>query len=129
MNRLLYSFLSALILLLGSCQTTQSQNVLIPQEFSAKMLNTAGATILDVRTPSEFKDGHLPQSINIDWNSEGFNKNVQVLDKTKPVFVYCHSGRRSEAAAKYMRKEGFLQVYELAGGIDAWMTEDMPLGN
>ena len=76
--------------------------------------------VLDVRTPDEFAEGHLVGAKNIDWNGQDFAINVNALDKSKPVMVYCRSGRRSADAAKYLRENGFANVYELEGGIQAW---------
>lgn len=76
--------------------------------------------ILDVRTPSEFNEGYIDGARNINWSSQDFAINVGALDKSKPVMVYCRSGRRSAEAAKYLRENGFTSVYELEGGIEAW---------
>ena len=75
--------------------------------------------LLDVRTPEEFAENHLPGAINIDWRGEAFSEKVQVLDKARPVLVYCRSGRRSAEAAKTMDGIGF-KTYNMKGGILAW---------
>ncbi len=63
---------------------------------------------------------------NIDWNGDDFAKQIALLDKSKPVFVYCLSGGRSSAAAKQMRSDGFNEVYELNGGIMKWRGANLP---
>ena len=75
--------------------------------------------LLDVRTPEEFAENHLPGAINIDWRGEGFSEKAQKLDKARPVMVYCRSGRRSAEAAKTMDGIGF-KTYNMKGGILAW---------
>lgn len=80
------------------------------------MKELSNASILDVRTPSEFSKGHLINALNYDWNGNEFDKQIAPLDKSKPVFVYCLSGGRSSSAANKMRSSGFTQVYEMDGG-------------
>lgn len=67
-----------------------------------------GAVILDVRTPQEFAQGHVPKSRNIplDTLSSQFSK----LDRTKPILVCCASGARSGMAKSMLEKAGFTQV-------------------
>ncbi|MDP2876665.1 MAG: rhodanese-like domain-containing protein [Holophaga sp.] len=67
-----------------------------------------GTVILDVRTPQEFAQGHVPESRNIplDTLSSHFAK----LDRTKPILVCCASGARSGAAKAMLEKAGFTRV-------------------
>lgn len=79
------------------------------------------AVILDVRTPEEFEEGYIKNAklINIQ-NPENFMNEIEKLDKSKPYYVYCRSGRRSEMACQIMDKSGFDQAYNLIGGILEW---------
>ena len=73
--------------------------------------------LLDVRTPQEFKDGAIPNSINLDFFSrQQFMEGLEKLDKCEPVYVYCAAGGRSNKAAQIMKKMGFEKIYDLAGG-------------
>lgn len=126
MQRIFYTFFIAAMIAFVSCSNAQSNYVLHPKEFSAKLQQSNTASLIDVRTPEEYADGHLPNAINIDWSNDMFSKQVATLDKSKPVFVYCHSGRRSSAAAKAMRKAGFIEVYELQDGIVGWEEDKLP---
>lgn len=129
MKRYLFLFLAATIYISSGCSNGQSQTSetnLPPKEFLSKINQTQSPEILDVRTPEEFSKGHLANARNIDWNSNDFQDKVSGLDKSKPVFVYCLSGKRSAAAASLMRSEGFKQVYELNGGIMKWRAENLP---
>ncbi|RFS24622.1 thioredoxin [Chitinophaga silvatica] len=86
-----------------------------------KGIQQAGVQIFDVRTAGEFSTGHLPNALQADYTKQDeFKSRVQYLDKQKPVYVYCLSGGRSSAAAKWMRENGFANVVELQGGINAW---------
>ena len=94
----------------------------------AKSVSQAGAQVLDVRTPSEFNSGHLKNALWADWlNKQQFFERVQYIDRNKPVYVYCLSGGRSRAAANWMRSNGFTNVIELSGGINAWKFNNLPL--
>ena len=86
-----------------------------------KMLEENPGTVLDVRTPDEYKQGNIEGSVLIDWYSPDFATKAAELDKDKPVYVYCHVGGRSSSAMKKLTKElGFTEVYNLKGGIVAW---------
>jgi thioredoxin 1 len=115
--------------LFNSCMNGQTQNLktsLSATEFASKMKELPGAPIVDVRTSDEFSKGHLVNALNYDWNGNEFEKQVSVLDKAKPVFVYCLSGGRSNSAAENMRTAGFKEVYELSGGIMKWRGANLP---
>lgn len=96
------------------------------KEFKSAIEANASAPIVDVRTPEEFEKGHLSNSHNIDWNSNGFENKVIGFDHDKPIFVYCLSGSRSAAAAEKMRSLGFKQVIELEGGMMQWRAANFP---
>lgn len=78
--------------------------------------------LIDVRTPQEYKDGHIPKAKNIDIYNDDFMQKASVLDKFKPVYIYCHSGVRSMEAAKKLKNVGF-KVYNLNDGIKGWEKE------
>lgn len=106
--------------LMVSCSFAQKGNPLSPKEFSKSMAAAPDAQLIDVRTPEEYDEVHIDDAMNIDWNGDNFEEEAGTLDKTKPVYVYCRSGKRSAAAAEKMRAMGFTTVYDLRGGILAW---------
>lgn len=79
---------------------------------------TPSAVLLDVRTPEEYREGHIPGSKNVPLQSldkvTGF-----VNNQDTPVFVYCHSGARSSQAVKALRRMGYNNVKNI-GGIAAY---------
>ena len=76
--------------------------------------------LLDVRTQDEFDEGHIAGSILVDVGDADFvDKAAAVLDKQRPVAVYCRSGRRSARAARLLTDQGFM-VTNLNGGVLAW---------
>lgn len=102
---------------------------LTPVEFADKIKELPSAPILDVRTPDEFSGGHIENALNYNWKGSEFDKQIAPLDKSKPVFIYCLSGGRSSAAATKMRTDGFVEVYELSGGMMNWRSQNMPETN
>lgn len=104
----------------------QDKEKLSIDEFEVKLHQTPESQLVDVRTPEEFKKNHVKGALNVNINSDEFEKQVAALDKTKPVMVYCLSGGRSAKAAEYMRKQGFKEVYEMEGGMMQWTAQKKP---
>lgn len=114
--------LFCLCMLFISCngQSKKEFNSIKPEAFAQKIKSTPEPQILDVRSPKEYSDQHLDNAKNINWNSDDFDQKVAQLDKSKPVFVYCLSGGRSNKASIRLAEMGFKEVYEMDGGIVKW---------
>lgn len=69
--------------------------------------------LLDVRTPTEYRQLRIKDSQNVDFYN-GFERQVEKLDKSKVYLVFCASGGRSQAAASLMRQKGF-EAYNVGG--------------
>lgn len=119
--------LAGATLILASCGSGSGDNAAYKSgnvKMADSLISASGdEQIVDVRTPEEFAEGHIEGAQNIDWKNSDFAINVQALDKSKPVLVYCHSGNRSKSAAEYLSNNGFTAVYELEGGMSAWEAE------
>ncbi len=100
----------------------KAQTTLSTDDFQGKLSNATHAQLLDVRTPQEYKEGHLNNSLNIDYKSSDFREKIKSLDKTKPVFVYCLAGSRSAAAAEILHENGFKEIYDMKGGYLKWTS-------
>jgi rhodanese-related sulfurtransferase len=81
-------------------------------------LQGAGASVIDVRTPSEFAQAHLPNAVNVPL--ETLQQAAATWGKDRPIVVYCATGARSANAAAYLAAHGFTKVYDLSGGIASW---------
>jgi len=126
MKKLLFSILAALGLF-ANAQAQSEVEVLEPQAFIERVKADTSAIILDVRQPEEFAEGHLAQAINLDWlNQTVFINGLAKLNKQKTYYVYCRSGRRSQAAAGKLKAEGF-QVIDLKGGYLHWVELGLPV--
>ena len=87
--------------------------------------NDNNLTLLDVRTPDEFKhDGHIAEAELIPLGQ--LAQNLNMLDKSKKVLVYCRSGSRSVAAARILGNKGFV-VINMSGGMMAWKSDKLPV--
>lgn len=89
-------------------------------DFYNKITSDKLAVIIDVRTPDEYRDGHIPNSILIDIYNPKFPQKITELDKTKNYYIYCRSGNRSYHAGVFMLSEGFNFVSHLEDGIISW---------
>ena len=126
MPRRLASLILVFLLAFAGSNAQQPGSSLPVADFADRVKHLPGAPVVDVRTPGEFVNGHLAAALNYDWNGGNFDNQVVALDKSKPVFVYCMSGKRSAAAAARMRTLGFREVYDMQGGMIAWRAAGLP---
>ncbi len=85
----------------------------------AREMVANGAQLVDVRSPQEFGMGAIPGSKNVPLQS--IHAAEQVLDKSKPVIVYCASGMRSEQAKGVLSQLGFDAVHNL-GSVNKYLS-------
>tara|TARA_B100000686_G_scaffold33209_1_gene34864 strand:+ start:4659 stop:5042 length:384 start_codon:yes stop_codon:yes gene_type:complete len=79
--------------------------------------------LIDVRTLEEVNDSKIPNSINIDYYHNSFEKSLDSLDKNFNYFIYCRSGNRSMKTVNILKSKGFENAFNLQGGIIAWKEE------
>ncbi len=103
-----------------STPQSESINEDVNVEKFAKLVMKENGQVLDVRTPEEWEGGTIKNATKMNFFDADFKTQLDKLDKTKPVYVYCKAGGRSSKAAKQMSKMGFTTVYNLVGGITAW---------
>lgn len=94
---------------------------------AVQLINHQDALVLDVRDDSEYAAGHLPNSKHIP--SEKIEERWVELQKfkEKPIVVIYRGGIRSNHASLVLKKNGFSQVFNLMGGIDAWKRASLPI--
>lgn len=86
----------------------------------AELIADTNVVVLDVRTASEYAEGHIERAINIDFKQDDFlEKAKATLPTNKTIAVYCRSGKRSANAADILSAEGY-KIVNLKGGIIAW---------
>ncbi len=86
-----------------------------------------GVTVIDVRTPEEFAEGHIDGATMIDFYTDTFNDEIAALDPNGTYLLYCRSGNRSGQAATLMQQLGFEQVYDMQGGVVEYGSQGLPL--
>lgn len=99
-----------------SISAVELQNVLTTQP---------SATVIDVRTPVEFAEVHVPQARSVPLD-ELIPGSLQ-LAKDQPIYLLCRSGQRATKAAEKFAKEGFMQPIIIAGGTLAWIDANLPV--
>ena len=92
----------------------------VSAETFAEAVATEGVVVIDVRTPAEFAEGHLPGAVNINVEDPGFAAQVAALDAAGEYAVYCRSANRSRVAIDFMTQSGVTGTVGLEGGISAW---------
>ena len=109
-----------------SCQSKQTFRSVDVDEF-AKVIADTAYVLLDVRTATEYAEGHIPGThFNIDVLQEGFESEaVKVLEDKKKVALYCRSGNRSKNAARILSEKGY-EVIELSTGFKGWKAAGKP---
>jgi len=113
----------------GEAGDMAGQKNVSPAE-AAKLMKENGPdpefVVLDVRTPKEYRDGHLEGAVMIDYRSNGFREKLETLDRGKTYLVYCRTGRRSGSAISMMEEMGFTRIYHLSDGIKVWKEKGFP---
>ena len=123
MRKLLSVFLAAI--LLAGCSAPKgaaSYRQISMDEAITMMEEESGYIILDVRTPEEFADKHIPGAVNIPNETIGTEKIPELPDKDQLILVYCRSGNRSKQASEKLAALGYTNVVEF-GGINSWPGE------
>jgi rhodanese-related sulfurtransferase len=103
-------------------QTENQFRVIEPEKFEQE-IQQEEVQLVDIRTPKEFKEGHIEGARNIDFLAEGFLKGFEALDKEKPLYIYCRSGNRSLKASAILSEAGFENITDLKGGYKAWTAK------
>ena len=129
MTRILYYsiIMGIFAMLFGACQASQKIESVDSATFKERISGASEVQLLDVRTAEEFAEGHLESAINIDVHALDFTKRVsEKLDKSRPIYLYCRSGKRSMAAAKTLAQEGYT-IVNLKSGILGWIEAGYPV--
>ena len=92
-----------------------------------KLIKEGKVTIIDVRTPDEYRTGHISGAKVVDFTENDFETEIGKLDRSKSYLVHCASGNRSGKALATFKKLGFAQVYHLDGGMRAWEAASKPV--
>ena len=115
-----------LFLLVAGCaapaESEASYRQVSMDEAIAMMEEKNDYIILDVRTPEEFAEKHIPDAINIPNETIGTEEIPELPDKEQLILVYCRSGNRSKQASEKLVRLGYTNIVEF-GGINDWPGE------
>ena len=122
--------LSVLVTACSSSTDTQSIDLVSPADAAQVIADDpAGLVILDIRTLDEFNEARLADAIMVDFYAVDFADQLDALDKKVAYVMYCRTGNRSSDAVKTMKDLGFVEVYEIDGGIVNWIDQGYPIEN
>lgn len=101
-------------LLLFSCTEKKEQQVYkITADQMLEAIENESIQLIDVRTKEEFSNGKIENAQNICITNSDFIAKAELLDKNKPVYLYCKSGGRSAKAAAVLKEMGFKVIYDM----------------
>ena len=121
MKRFFTILMGMLGMVTTSCAQADSIRSVKADEFE-KEIKDRHVQLVDVRTADEYAGGFIAGALNIDvFDGQFMQKADKALDKAKPVYVYCRSGKRSMSAARKLARAGY-RVVTLEGGIMGWQA-------
>ncbi len=123
MKRILPIFLAALLLVGCAAPAEEITYRQVNMDEAITMMEEgSGYIILDVRTPEEFAEKHIPGAINVANETIGTDEIPELPDKDQLILVYCRSGNRSKQASEKLVALGYTNIVEF-GGINDWPGE------
>jgi rhodanese-related sulfurtransferase len=127
MKTILILILVFTVSLWAACQSAAPEKAEIKQvsvEQANEVVAKNNVQFIDVRTVEEYKSGHATKAVNMPL--DGLENELAKLDKNKPVYVICQSGKRSQKGSEILNQAGFKEVYNITGGTSAWMGANLP---
>lgn len=96
-------------------------------DFETKINSDSGYILVDVRTPKEYRNGHMKNAVNVSYFNSWFTDSIKKLDRNKTIYMYCQTQHRSPLASRKMKKMGFKKIIDLKGGFMKWENKQMPI--
>ena len=108
---------------------TRTITEVTPDEAALLMKGNPGpALVLDVRTPDEFAEGHIPGAKNVDFLGDDFDKQIAALPADRPLIVHCAAGNRSsKAVLKISTLLKPMRIFHLKSGFNGWKAAGKPV--
>jgi molybdopterin/thiamine biosynthesis adenylyltransferase/rhodanese-related sulfurtransferase len=98
-----------------------------PSDLQRRLIAGEPVTIIDVRDPDEYREGHIEPATNISRGFLEFRIGSAVADSATPIVLYCQTGLRSVLAAKALQDLGYRNVINLQGGFQKWAQSGLPV--
>lgn len=99
------------------------------EDFSRLINADSDYILVDVRTPKEYRKGHMKNAVNVSYFHNWFADSIAKLNREKTIYMYCQTQHRSPLASKKMKKMGFRKIIDLKGGFMKWENKKMPVEN
>jgi len=113
--------------IISCAQTSTSASLSLNAAAYKEAITAKNIQVLDVRTATEFKGGHIKDALQANWlDPKEFADRTQHLDKNLPVYVYCQAGARSASAQAALEAKGY-KVVNLEGGMSNWKMNGFPV--
>lgn len=121
------SFIVVLLLVQDVLDSVLRKHKMVSPGEAVTLMNDDSTVVIDVREPHEFSEGHINNARSIPLGK--LNEMAYEIEpfKNQPVIVVCHVGTRSGDACKKLLKQGFTQLHEMKGGMQAWQDEKFPV--
>ena len=124
MRRMILLFFA--LCLAGCSEEKIDVHIVTVDEIHARLGSRVSPLIVDVRSPEEFRQGHIPGAINIPY--EQISDRVGELDSDTGVALYCAVGPRARRGEVALVERGYqAPIYHIDGGINAWLEKQLPL--
>ncbi len=114
------------LLFLTACAQNQNIKEVDSKQFHQLIAADKGI-LLDVRTESEFNNGHIARAGQLNYYALDFRRKLLLLQKDQPIYLYCNTGYRSGNAAEILAENGYTNVYNLEHGIMEWNLQNLPV--
>lgn len=92
-----------------------------------EMLNHQNAVLVDVRNLADYNKGHIQGAFHVPFSNLSQAPAGLQKYKEKPIILTCQAGLQSPAAVTLLKKQGFHTLYYLEGGMNAWISEKLPV--
>jgi len=117
-----------IILIAVACGTAPAQDAQkISNAELVELMKNPNVQLIDIRTPDEIADGFIKDAVHVDFFSDDFLTQMDKLDKSRPLAIYCRSGGRSGKAMADLKTLGFKEIYDVTGGFNSWKAEGYPM--
>jgi rhodanese-related sulfurtransferase len=99
----------------------------VDAEGAAKLIAEKKVVVIDIRTPEEYKEGHIAGAKLINFRSNAFEPTLEKLDKDQTYLVHCAAGTRSTRSLSTFKRLEFKSIVHLDGGFTAWQKAGKPV--
>jgi rhodanese-related sulfurtransferase len=96
-----------------------------PAELQKILATHPASPVIDVRTPMEFAEAHVPKARSVPLDE--LKPGLLQFSKDQPLYLLCRGGQRAAKAAKRLADEGFLEPIVVEGGTLAWIEAGLPV--